>query len=63
MQNYDRDHALTLDEHDPLKHLRKEFIIPSKDDLISKTIFSPCKIHFLINTVTFQIYRGKKPNF
>ena len=43
MQNYSRDHALRLDEQDPLKHLRKEFIIPSKDDLTSKTLFSSRK--------------------
>lgn len=46
MLSYDRDHALSQDECDPLKHLRKEFIIPSKDDLNSKTLINPCKATF-----------------
>lgn len=58
MQSYDRDHALMLDQNDPLKHLRKEFIIPSKDDLNSKTLSSPCKMDFLTYTYDQKQYRS-----
>lgn len=33
-----RQHALRLDAEDPLKHLRAEFIIPSRADLKRKTL-------------------------
>ena len=32
------EYAERLDEQDPLKHLRNEFIIPTKTDLKSKTL-------------------------
>ncbi len=32
------EYAVHLDELDGLKHLRQEFIIPSKNDLKSKTL-------------------------
>lgn len=37
-----RTHAEALDEHDPLRHLRHEFIIPTKEDLKSKKLDRPC---------------------
>jgi kynureninase len=33
-----RDYAERLDQQDPLKHLRDEFIIPTKADLKRKTL-------------------------
>lgn len=33
-----REYAAFLDSQDPLKHIRKEFLIPSKADLKSKTL-------------------------
>ena len=33
---YSRAYAANLDEQDSLKHLRSEFIIPTKDDLKNK---------------------------
>ncbi|KAL9634937.1 MAG: hypothetical protein Q9164_003783 [Protoblastenia rupestris] len=33
-----RDHAIQLDDEDPLKHLRSEFIIPTRGDLKAKTL-------------------------
>ena len=33
-----RKYAETLDANDPLKHLRKEFIVPTKANLKSKTL-------------------------
>lgn len=35
---YSRAHAESLDEQDSLKHLRREFIIPTKNDLKSRTL-------------------------
>lgn len=37
-RNYTKEEALEQDASDPLHHLRSEFIIPSKDDLKSKTL-------------------------
>ncbi|MCJ1463697.1 Kynureninase (L-kynurenine hydrolase) [Pseudocyphellaria aurata] len=37
-QDYSRAHAESLDEQDSLKHLRREFIIPTKQDLKSRTL-------------------------
>ena len=48
MLNFDRDYALKQDELDSLKHIRKEFIIPSKQDLTSKTLIDHCKIYFFV---------------
>lgn len=42
---YSRAHAESLDEQDPLKHLRREFIIPTKHDLKSRTLAKTCKFH------------------
>ena len=36
-------HAVRLDAEDPLKHLRAEFIIPSRADLKRKTLVDPSK--------------------
>lgn len=33
-----RDYAIQMDNSDELKHLRRQFIIPSKNDLKSKTL-------------------------
>ena len=33
-----REYAEHLDEQDPLKHFRNEFLVPSKADLKSKTL-------------------------
>ncbi|KAL8670200.1 MAG: hypothetical protein Q9168_005246 [Polycauliona sp. 1 TL-2023] len=38
---YTREEALQLDESDSLRHLRSEFIIPTKDDLRRKTLSAP----------------------
>jgi kynureninase len=35
---YRKDYAEALDAQDPLRHLRKEFIIPTKKDLKRKTL-------------------------
>jgi hypothetical protein len=44
MLRYDRDHAVKQDEYDPLKHLRREFIIPTKNDLNSKKLIQSCRM-------------------
>lgn len=51
----DRSHeyAIQMDKFDELKHLRQEFIIPSKDDLKSKTLSQDCKTAFLSNSDFF----------
>lgn len=33
-----REYAIRMDNSDELKHLRQQFIIPSKNDLKSKTL-------------------------
>lgn len=35
---YNRKYAASLDSQDPLQHVRKEFLIPSKADLKSTTL-------------------------
>jgi len=35
---YTREHAILLNEQDPLKHIRNEFIIPTKEDLFSEKL-------------------------
>lgn len=40
---FSQQHALQLDAEDPLKHLRAEFIIPSRADLKRKTLIEPGK--------------------
>ncbi|TAQ85626.1 hypothetical protein B7494_g6053 [Chlorociboria aeruginascens] len=35
---YSRDHAIALDAEDPLRHMRREFIIPSKSNLRANTL-------------------------
>jgi kynureninase len=35
---YKKEYAQSLDKQDPLRHLRDEFIIPSKADLKRKTL-------------------------
>lgn len=37
---YKKEYAQALDAQDPLRHLRNEFIIPSKQDLKRKTLAS-----------------------
>jgi kynureninase len=37
-QVYEREYAQFLDERDPLRHFREEFIIPSKKDLKRKKL-------------------------
>lgn len=44
---FERLHANSLDDQDPLRELRKEFIIPSKDDLKRKTLAKLGISHFL----------------
>ena len=44
IRDYSRGYATQLDGRDRLKHLRKEFIIPSKEDLKSKKLATPGKI-------------------
>ena len=39
-----RDYAVQLDKDDELRHLRNEFIVPTKRDLQSKTLALPCEI-------------------
>ncbi len=39
-KEYTREEALQLDDSDTLRHLRSEFIIPTKDDLRRKTLSS-----------------------
>ena len=43
IHDYSRGYATQLDDRDRLKHLRKEFIIPTKADLNSKKLTSPGK--------------------
>ena len=38
----DRETAVRLDEEDPLKHLRSEFIIPTRADLRSRKLDEKC---------------------
>ena len=38
ISDFSREDARTRDSQDPLKHLRAEFIIPSKADLKRKTL-------------------------
>ncbi len=45
MRDFGRQHAIELDSKDRLKNLRKEFIVPTKDDLKSKTLAKSCKYH------------------
>jgi kynureninase len=33
-----REYAVSLDAQDPLRHLRREFLIPSKEQLKSKSL-------------------------
>jgi hypothetical protein len=40
-----RKNAEEFDANDPLAHLRKDFIIPSKADLKSKTLSKSCEQH------------------
>lgn len=42
-----KEHAEELDKKDPLRHLRAEFIFPSKADLKSKTLNTACKYYRL----------------
>lgn len=44
MRDYSRGYATQLDGQDRLKHLRKEFIIPTKADLKSEKLATPGKI-------------------
>lgn len=37
-QSYSKDHAVSLDARDPLRHFRDEFLIPSQKDLKRKTL-------------------------
>ncbi len=37
-KNRSHEYAIQMDNLDKLKHIRQEFIIPSKDDLKSKTL-------------------------
>lgn len=39
-----RDNAIRLDSEDEIKRLRKEFLIPTKGDLRSKTLSPSCEI-------------------
>jgi len=39
------EYAQRLDEQDPLRHLREQFIIPSKADLKRTTLDRPGKLH------------------
>ena len=39
--SFTRAFAEDLDQNDPLRHLRKEFVIPSKADLKRKTLSKP----------------------
>lgn len=48
---YSRAHAESLDEQDSLKHLRQEFIIPTKNDLKSRTLAKSCEFHCQKKTV------------
>ena len=41
--DYSRGYATQFDDEDPLKQLRKEFIIPTKADLKSRKLTSPGK--------------------
>ena len=43
IRDYSRGYATQLDGQDRLKHLRKEFIIPTKADLKSKKLAIPGK--------------------
>ena len=43
LERLNRQHAVQLDAEDPLRHLRAEFIIPTKTDLKSKTLSGPSK--------------------
>jgi hypothetical protein len=47
---YTREYAASLDSQDPLQHIRKEFLIPSKADLKSTT---------LVTQSQFNLYGGK----
>ena len=38
-----REHAEALDKEDPLRHMRAEFIIPTKGDLKRTTLAKSCK--------------------
>lgn len=42
---YSRAYAEHLNDQDSLKHLRSEFIIPTKDNLKTKTSPQTCKFH------------------
>ena len=46
-QIYERAYAKSLDDNDPLKQLRNEFIIPCKDDLSRKTLAKSGTSHSL----------------
>lgn len=37
----DKDHALAMDKADSLRHLRDEFIFPTKENLKAKTLPRP----------------------
>ena len=39
------EYAQRLDKQDPLRHLREQFIIPSKADLKRTTLDRPGKLH------------------
>lgn len=50
-----RAHAESLDEQDTLKHLRREFIIPTKNDLKSRTLAKSCKFHFRLRPSSYPV--------
>lgn len=51
---YERLYAEILDDQDPLKDLRNEFIIPSKDDLKRKTLAKSGISHFLKFVIGYE---------
>jgi kynureninase len=53
---FTREYADSLDAQDPLRHLRDEFIIPSKKDLKRKTLdVNESMIFFPLNDI--RMYR------
>lgn len=53
--DYSRGYATQLDDRDHLKHLRKEFIIPTIADLKSKKLNSPVRVEIRIAYTSVEI--------
>ena len=57
---FDRAFAERLDQEDPLKHLRDQFIIPSKADLKRKTLNKSSESRPVPGSRSYHLTRGSQ---